>query len=80
MKISVDISLYPFAENYEKPILDFIQKLNTFKELEVNTNPMSTQIVGEADLLLPILHQLIIETFKEDFNSIFTVKYLKKGE
>jgi uncharacterized protein YqgV (UPF0045/DUF77 family) len=52
MRVAVDISLYPLADEFLAPIRDIIARLNTHDSLEVRTNPMSTQIRGDYDDVL----------------------------
>ena len=49
MKIAVDISLYPLDADFVPPISDVIERLNSHDKLEIWTNAMSTQIVGEFE-------------------------------
>ena len=49
MKIAVDISLYPLDADFVPPIADVIERLNSHDKLEIWTNAMSTQIVGEFE-------------------------------
>ena len=74
MRASVEISMYPLSGNYESPILDFIEQLNTYDELEVRTNTMSTQIFGEYDILM----QAIQKEMKRAFLSEKTVLMVMK--
>lgn len=46
MRVAVDISLYPLADEFLPPIQDVIERLNGYDSLEVRTNPMSTQVRG----------------------------------
>lgn len=51
MDVSIEISLYPLAEdNFKKEIWGFIKKLRKVEGLKVVTNGMSTQVFGEYDL------------------------------
>jgi uncharacterized protein YqgV (UPF0045/DUF77 family) len=51
MKISIELSLYPLAEEqYKTEIWAFIKKLRTVDGLQVITNGMSTQVFGDYDL------------------------------
>ena len=51
MNVSIEISLYPLAEeNFKKEIWGFIKKLRLVEGLKVVTNGMSTQVFGEYDL------------------------------
>ena len=49
MRVAVDISLYPLDREFIPPIKDVIERLNQHDGLEVWTNAMSTQVVGEFD-------------------------------
>lgn len=49
MEISLEISMYPLNQEYKKQILAFIDGLNSYENIEVITNPMSTQVFGEFE-------------------------------
>ena len=55
MKVSIDISMYPLSEDFEKPILEYIKALESHPELEVRRNAMSAQIFGDYDRVMNIL-------------------------
>ena len=57
MKVAVDISLYPLDADFIPPIKDVIARLNDHERLEVWTNAMSTQVVGEFDDVMDALRQ-----------------------
>ena len=51
MQISIELSLYPLAEEqYKSEIWAFIKRLRTTEGLTVVTNGMSTQVFGDYDL------------------------------
>lgn len=51
MQISIEISLYPLAEQqFKTEIWNFIKRLRLVEGLTVVTNGMSTQVFGEYDL------------------------------
>lgn len=51
MQISIEMSLYPLAEEqYKSEIWAFIKRLRNVDGLNVVTNGMSTQVFGEYDL------------------------------
>ena len=54
MKISVELTLMPLQHDFETPIIDFIKRLRNSK-FKVLENPMSTQIYGDYDELMPYL-------------------------
>ena len=45
MQVPIDISLYPLNKEFILPIDDFIDNLKRYKNIEVQTNPISTQLV-----------------------------------
>jgi len=54
MEISVDISLYPLQEGYEKPILAFISALEKEQSIDVVRNELSTQLQCQHGRLLQL--------------------------
>lgn len=76
MKVAVDISLYPLDADFIPPIKDVIARLNNHERLEVWTNAMSTQVVGEFDDVMDALRQEIGATFKQLPKAVFAIKIL----
>ncbi len=76
MKVAVDNSLYPLTENIIPPIQDVIERINGYDEIEVSTNPMSTQIRGEYDAVMAALRDEIRETFEAVPNAVFAIRIL----
>ena len=76
MNISVELTLLPLNDDFKTPIKNFIQKLRSlgFKVLE---NPMSTQIYGEYDALMPALQQAIKEGFEKEPAVVLNMKIIK---
>jgi uncharacterized protein YqgV (UPF0045/DUF77 family) len=64
MQITVEISLYPLAQDYEHHIIDFIQRLKSHDDILVRSNAMSTYIQGNFDMVWEILRQELKETFE----------------
>jgi uncharacterized protein YqgV (UPF0045/DUF77 family) len=59
MRAAVEISMYPLAGDYRPPIQAFIDRLNTYPELKVITNTLSTQIFGPLERTMAILAEEI---------------------
>ncbi len=76
MRIAVDISLYPIADDFIPPIDDVIARLNCHKSLEVTTNRMSTQVFGEYDVVMAALNREIKTTFELSPRAVFAIKIL----
>jgi uncharacterized protein YqgV (UPF0045/DUF77 family) len=74
MEISVDISLYPLQEGYEKPILAFIAALEKEQSIDVVRNELSTQVHGEYHTIMQLLEKKILSVFDEIPHSIFVIK------
>jgi uncharacterized protein YqgV (UPF0045/DUF77 family) len=76
MKIAVDISLYPLDADFIPPIKDVIARFNEHENLEVWTNAMSTQLVGEYDDVMNALREEIGTTFEQLPKAVFAIKIL----
>ena len=76
MRTAIEISLYPLDANYIPSIKAFIERLNTYAELQVVTNAMSTQVAGEHTRLFEILAKETAITFGESGRKVFVMKVL----
>tara|TARA_B110001450_G_C17502744_1_gene433055 strand:+ start:285 stop:545 length:261 start_codon:yes stop_codon:yes gene_type:complete len=73
MKISVELTLMPLQDNFEAPIIKFIRKLRESK-FTVLENPMSTQIYGDYDELMPYLTKEIKASLHQQENAVLNLK------
>ena len=76
MQVAVDISLYPLDSDIIPPILDVIGRLKGSADLDVVTNPMSTQIRGEYDDVMAMLTRELKTTFENLPKAVFVIKIL----
>ena len=76
MRVAVDISLYPLDADFIPPIKDVIERLNGYPEIEVATNPMSTQLRGDYDDVMAALDAEIRTTFENVPKAVFAMKIL----
>ena len=76
MRTAIEISLYPLDSDFIPPIKAFIERLNTYPELQVSTNAMSTQIAGEHQRVFEILAKETAITFDEAGRKVFVMKVL----
>ena len=76
MQVAVDISLYPLDADFIPPIKDVIERFNRHDAIEVWTNAMSTQIVGEFDTVMDVLRQEIGATFEQLPKAVFAIRIL----
>ena len=75
MKTSVEISYYPLDQEYVPPIREFIDRLNHYKGLVVETNGMSTQVFGEYEVVMEALQKEIRKSF-DNPHSVFVMKVI----
>ncbi|PCI62811.1 MAG: hypothetical protein COB35_02625 [Gammaproteobacteria bacterium] len=77
MKISIEISLYPLAEQQFKiEIWRFIKKLRQIDDLNVVTNGMSTQVFGDYDLAVNTVMAEIKQVHQQVGTAVFVCKFI----
>ena len=76
MIISVEISKYPLSVDYIPSIQDFIDRLNTYNNLTIITNTMSTQVFGEFDVVMNALKKEVKTSFEQDLKQIMVMKFI----
>jgi uncharacterized protein YqgV (UPF0045/DUF77 family) len=76
MDVSVELTYSPLTDDYEKHVISFIKQLRAskFKTLE---NPLSTQIYGNYDELMPFLTKAIEDAFKTTDIAVMSMKLVK---
>ena len=75
MNTSIEISYYPLNVEYIPPIKDFIEQMNGYANLRVQTSGMSTQIFGEYDEVMDALKTEIKKSFELP-HSVFVMKII----
>jgi uncharacterized protein YqgV (UPF0045/DUF77 family) len=78
MQSAVEISMYPLAEDYRPLIQSFIDRLNTYPELRVLTNALSTQIFGPLERVMAVLTTEIERSAVTAPQLVFVLKVLPK--
>ena len=76
MEISVDISMYPLQEEFEAPILAFIDTLENIDKVEVVRTELSTQIHGDYKVIMALLEKEMFSVFEKIPHSIFVMKFV----
>lgn len=76
MKASVDISMYPLKEQYCQPIIAFIDRLETYPNVRVQRNSMSTHIYGDYQDVMATLNQEILSVLEQIPETVFVIKLI----
>ena len=80
MLVSVDISLYPNQEDFVPPIKAFIDCLNQYEDIQVQTFPTSTVIMGDFDRVMDILKTEMKAYREQNGMGVFVTKFLPAYE
>ncbi len=76
MQVSIDISLYPNHQDFIPPIKDFIEQLNQYTDIDVQTFPTATIVIGDFDRVMDIL-KVEIKAYREKHGmGVFVTKIL----
>lgn len=76
MKLAAEISLYPLQNEYIPTIQAFIERLNDYSDLEVQTSATSTIVLGEYVKVMSVLGEEMSRTHEEVGQAIFVCKFL----
>jgi uncharacterized protein YqgV (UPF0045/DUF77 family) len=76
MDVAVELSLYPLRDDFIPPIAGFIERLNAHPGLRVETNSMSTQVIGEYQHVMHMLTVEIERTFVSLPKAVVVLKVL----
>ncbi len=79
MEITLEISMYPLRENYEKYILQFIDGLEENPNFVVRVNALSTQVQGEQEHVMYAINKGIADLFEKGIKASFVMKILPGG-
>ena len=73
MIVSLEISLYPFANDYSEDVNAFLKKLHSQTDIQIETNCMSTIITGDYQVVI----NLVAKEFEAFFNNNKAVFVMK---
>ena len=76
MNVSVELTLTPLQDDFEKPIIDFIKKLRE-SGLTILENPLSTQVYGPYDKVMNLLNSEIKIAFESTKHILLQMKIVK---
>jgi len=77
MKASVDISLYPLADEYIPAIKEFIERVQQYPEIVVVRNDLSTQLYGNYEQIMDLLKIEVRLSWEKYGKCIFVIKFLR---
>ncbi len=76
MRAAIEISMYPLADEYRPRIQAFIDRLNTYPDIKVHTNALSTQVWGELAAMMSILGAEFDRAAEGGPQLVFVIKVL----
>ncbi|MFT4797770.1 MAG: hypothetical protein ACJAYE_000663 [Candidatus Azotimanducaceae bacterium] len=76
MKVSVDMSLYPVADDYIPAIKEFIERVSSYEDISVKRNDLATQLFGDYDQIMDMLKVEIRHSWETHGKGIFVMKFL----
>jgi uncharacterized protein YqgV (UPF0045/DUF77 family) len=78
MQATIEISMYPLHQDYEQRVLAFLEKINNYPNILVETNGVSTQLFGNYEDLMQML-TVEMKDVLESQHAMFVMK-IGKGE
>lgn len=76
MQLSIELTLYPLQDDYLPIIQATIKKLNSYDNIEVNTFPTATILIGEYQATMNALSDCIAWSYTEYGKCVFVAKFL----
>jgi len=76
MILSAEITMYPLKDEYLPAIESVIEKLNTYEDIEIQTSPTSTILMGDYDVVMNAIKETIRFSAEECGKSVFVTKFL----
>ena len=76
MEATIEISLYPLNEDYEPPILEFIERMGAYGTFKVRVNETSTHLAGDFDAIFDALKAEIKHSNQTHGKQVFVMKVL----
>ncbi len=77
MLISAEISFYPLTDDFKQNVLDVIQQLQSYPDISVQPNRMSTQVFGEFEAVTQALNGTMQWSFERYGHAVFVSKIMR---
>lgn len=76
MQVTIDVSMYPNREDFIPPIKGFIEKINRYPALEIQTFPTSTVVQGEYQAAMQAVQDTIAACREEFGMAVYVLKVI----
>ena len=76
MRVSIEVSLYPLNEEYIPVIIDFIHRVQTYEEIQVERSTTCTLLIGEFEQLMKILTAELRHSWEQHGRAVLVAKFL----
>lgn len=76
MQSCVELSLYPFTENYKSVIKQAVEKLHTLEGIEVTTHATCSVLVGEYEAVMRAVTEVVAWSHDNYGRCVFVAKIL----
>lgn len=76
MIMTIEMSMYPLQENYRELILDFIERLNTYAGMRIDTTATATTVTGEYRTVMSMLSEMLEWSHNTHGKAVFVTKFI----
>ena len=76
MKLTAELSLYPFREGYIEVIKAFIEAANRHPDLTIISNAMSTQVCGDHDKVINLISRELQASYEKFGRQVLVCKLI----
>lgn len=73
MHITVEISYYPLADQYDQPVFELLDLLKNHPEISIEVGTMSTLLGGEYEPVMDLLNNAMKQLMQK-YPSVFSLK------
>ncbi len=76
MKVTAELSLYPFNADYIPVIKAFIHAVREHGDLDIETTATSTRITGDYDRVFALVRQELKASFRAHGKQVLVCKFI----